>query len=68
MEAEGYTVWPFVVPACAVAAPHRRDRLWIVANAGDGRRSGTDNREVEQQRRAKIVCRGDATAHSGCEW
>jgi DNA (cytosine-5)-methyltransferase 1 len=29
----GYeTVW-LVIPACAVGAPHRRDRVWIVANA-----------------------------------
>ena len=33
LEAEGYEVWPFVIPACAVNAPHRRDRVWIVANA-----------------------------------
>jgi DNA (cytosine-5)-methyltransferase 1 len=32
LEAEGYTVWPFVIPACAVNAPHRRDRLWILAH------------------------------------
>jgi len=31
LEAEGYTVQPFVIPACAVNAPHRRDRVWIVA-------------------------------------
>ncbi len=33
LENEGYACWPFVVPACAVNAPHRRDRVWIVANA-----------------------------------
>ena len=31
LEAEGYTVWPFVIPACSVDAPHKRDRVWIVA-------------------------------------
>lgn len=31
LEREGYAVQPFVVPACAVGAPHRRDRIWIVA-------------------------------------
>ena len=31
LEREGYAVQPFVVPACAVGAPHRRDRVWIVA-------------------------------------
>lgn len=31
LEREGYAVQPFVVPACAVGAPHHRDRIWIVA-------------------------------------
>ena len=31
LEREGYAVQPFVVPACAVGAPHRRDRVWIIA-------------------------------------
>ncbi len=30
LEAEGYKVQPFVIPACAVNAPHRRDRIFIV--------------------------------------
>ena len=33
LEAEGYATWPLVIPACAVGAPHRRDRVWIVAHA-----------------------------------
>ena len=35
LESKGYAVQPFVVPACAVDAPHRRDRVWIVANSDD---------------------------------
>lgn len=31
LEAEGYTVQPIVIPACAVGAPHRRDRVWFIA-------------------------------------
>jgi site-specific DNA-cytosine methylase len=34
LEAEGYEVWPYVLPACAVNAPHRRDRIWFVAYSG----------------------------------
>lgn len=32
LEAEGYEVEPIIIPACAVDAPHRRDRVWIMAN------------------------------------
>ena len=37
LEREGYSVQPFVIPACAVGAPHRRDRVWFVAHRADGR-------------------------------
>ena len=33
MESEGYTTQTFVVPACSLNAPHKRDRLWIVGNS-----------------------------------
>ena len=33
LEAAGYKVWPYVLPACAINAPHRRDRVWFVAYA-----------------------------------
>lgn len=33
LEREGYTVQPLLIPACAVGAPHRRDRVWFVAHA-----------------------------------
>ena len=32
LESEGYVIQAFIIPACAVNAPHRRDRVWIVAN------------------------------------
>lgn len=31
LEAEGYKVQPVLLPACAVNAPHRRDRVWFIA-------------------------------------
>jgi len=33
LEAEGYEVLPFLLPACAVNAPHRRDRIWFIAHS-----------------------------------
>ena len=43
LESEGYTVQPFIIPACAVGAPHRRDRLWIIAYryGGTARKTGS---------------------------
>lgn len=40
LESVGYTVRPFVIPACAVGAQHRRDRVWIVAYLGGERLEG----------------------------
>ena len=31
LENQGYEVLPFILPAAAVNAPHRRDRIWFVA-------------------------------------
>ena len=31
LEREGYSIQPLLIPACAVGAPHRRDRVWFVA-------------------------------------
>lgn len=33
LEGEGYAVQSLVIPACAVDAKHRRDRVWIVGHA-----------------------------------
>jgi len=33
LEGEGYTCQAFIIPACAVNAWHRRDRVWIVGYA-----------------------------------
>jgi len=38
LEALGYTCWPVVIPAAAVGAPHRRDRVWILADSERGGR------------------------------
>ncbi len=40
LEREGYTTQAFIVPACGVDAPHRRDRVAIMAYSG-GKRMGS---------------------------
>lgn len=46
LEAAGYEVGTYVIPACGIGAPHRRDRIWIVAHGADARaedkRRGTE--------------------------
>jgi DNA (cytosine-5)-methyltransferase 1 len=50
LEACGYEVQPILLPACAVGAPHRRDRVWFVAYSNsNSRRSANSNREAEEQ-------------------
>jgi DNA (cytosine-5)-methyltransferase 1 len=46
LESLGYEAWPVVIPACAVGAWHRRDRVWIVAHAE--RDQGGERRDANQ--------------------
>jgi DNA (cytosine-5)-methyltransferase 1 len=43
LESYGYQVAPVIIPACAVGAPHRRERIWFVAQ--NTMRSGLLQRE-----------------------
>jgi DNA (cytosine-5)-methyltransferase 1 len=71
LEAQGYEVWPYVLPAASVNAPHRRDRVWFVAhnnrigNWGKSikqrdsyqqGRSGKTNKEVGNKGEQQFVC------------
>ena len=60
LEAEGYSVQPIVIPACAIGAPHRRDRVWIVAHRSDPRA------ETMQQGRQDGVHAARPSADSQC--
>lgn len=48
LESHGYAVQPVLVPACAVGAPHRRDRVFIVA-----RRIASDSDNRADRRTAR---------------
>ena len=54
LEAEGYEVIPFVLPAAGVNAPHKRYRVWFVAysasNRWIGERQRIETKERLQQR------------------
>ena len=53
LEAEGYEVQPFLLPAAGVNAPHRRDRIWFVAHSNgsnDRRESGEDESKSGEER------------------
>ena len=51
LEAQGYATRTFIVPACGVNAPHRRDRVWIIArNVGNAAHNGRDGRAAQAGR------------------
>lgn len=53
LEAEGYEVLPFLLPACAVNAPHRRDRIWFIAYSnlyGLNQRNGNNEINTSESR------------------
>jgi DNA (cytosine-5)-methyltransferase 1 len=45
LESLGYAVWPVCVPACAVDAPHIRQRVWILAHT---ERTGSQGHRAER--------------------
>ena len=49
LEACGYEVWPFILPACGVNAPHRRDRIWFVGYSKHNGLHATKIRRNEQE-------------------
>lgn len=51
LEAEDYAVGSVVLPACSVGAPHKRDRLWFVANREVLQRSNSNLETREMQRK-----------------
>lgn len=57
LEAQGYEVQPYVLPACAVNAPHRRDRIWFVAkNANENGRGSKQRKEESKERKQWDAC------------
>ena len=59
LEAEGYEVQPFILPAASVNAPHRRDRVWFVAHSNE-RDDGRTPRKDEGESGAERIQERDA--------
>jgi DNA (cytosine-5)-methyltransferase 1 len=64
LENEGYTTQTLIIPACAKDAPHRRDRVWIIANS---KRMGWEKRSskgiqskigLTERQESEHICEG----------
>lgn len=59
LEAEGYEVLPFLLPACGVNAPHRRDRVWFVAHSNSYGHRGKAGSECDPGEAGQNKSEGD---------
>lgn len=59
LEHEGYSVQPIIIPACAIGAPHRRDRVWFVAH---------HNSLELQDERISTYSAGSGQLNWSCDW
>ena len=54
LEAAGYEVFPYVLPAVSVNAPHRRDRVWFVAYRNSNGQYGCNSKHEINPSKARI--------------
>ena len=69
LENASYEVQPFIIPACAINAPHKRERVWIIAysdsfrqqdeqeKSGQTLHNGKRNDTTKEQSREQQQCR-----------
>jgi DNA-cytosine methyltransferase len=66
LESEDYACWTFNIPACGINAPHKRERIWVIAykiNAPNtmrqrGRRGSEGRRQILECQSPKIKIKG----------
>ena len=63
LEGHGYAVQPVLIPACAVGAPHRRDRVFIIGHRRDAISGNTDGSWSELSEKREVPTR--STTESG---
>lgn len=71
LEHSGYSIQPILIPACAVGAPHRRDRVWFIANRTDtgvkGMQRKWEYNILSGRTASDTTCRGSGgTPHESC--
>jgi DNA (cytosine-5)-methyltransferase 1 len=54
LEAEGYEVFPVILPACGINAPHKRERTWFMAYSSGSRGAGVSTDEADRLYRDNI--------------
>lgn len=71
LETQGYATRPFILPACSVDAPHRRDRVFVIAkdvsdtdSAGQQQSNQEMAREPSEQSDSSGVQPGQTMAHT----
>jgi len=58
LEREGYEVRAFNIPAAGVGAPHRRERIWIVAHSKSIESDVGKGRQHQEERKRQLQIRG----------
>lgn len=66
LEKIGYQVQPFIIPACGIGAPHRRDRIWIVAWDTQSAGAPAERRiRTGEDSNSNGICKNDTDAEGG---
>jgi len=63
LEGEGYTTGTFIIPACSLNAPHRRNRIWIIGYAtNNGHSRGfKETRGAKREGKQGGLCKFEGT-------
>lgn len=67
LEREGYSVQPVVIPACAVGAPHRRDRVFFIAHRADAGVKGMQRKWENNILSGRAAPNSDVYRHTPCK-
>jgi len=68
LEAEGYEVFPVLLPAAAVNAPHRRDRIWFIAHSKCSGHRGKSKKNRPNITRSEWNILSDIGQHGNKIW